>query len=283
LNVVAAYHFRMDAEQVRIWHPNGEDRFLVLDGRTTGYAIVPRNQYVFGLVSEQPMLARRGARRWLVEPGQVVAWDPSQAHAADAVGAHPWAARLMIIDSEHLITLASDPETELAADLTFPEPVLSHPELARGFLRLHAALTAPTARLERDEMLAEWLRAIIERLSRLGPARTPLKAHDRAALRLAQEYLGDQPERNISLTELADAAGIGKFRLLRLFRENTGLPPHALQLAHRIRRAQRLLESGHTPSETATATGFADQSHMHRHFHRSLGMTPRQYQNRLTT
>ena len=81
------------------------------------------------------------------------------------------------------------------------------------------------------------------------------------------------------LDELA-AAGVAKFRLIRLFRDWTGLPPHALQVAHRIRVARRMLEANQTIAETAAATGFADQSHLHRHFQRSLGLTPGEYQTR---
>jgi transcriptional regulator GlxA family with amidase domain len=103
---------------------------------------------------------------------------------------------------------------------------------------------------------------------------------DDRALRRALELLADHPERNVSLDDLAAAAGIGKFRLVRLFRDRTGLPPHALQIAHRIRVARRLLEAGDGIAATAYATGFADQSHLHRHFHRSLGMTPAMYQRR---
>jgi transcriptional regulator GlxA family with amidase domain len=108
--------------------------------------------------------------------------------------------------------------------------------------------------------------------------RSPLDTRDDKALRTACDYLGDRPERNVGLDELATAAGIGKFRLIRLFRERTGLPPHALHVAHRIRAARRLLERGHSIAATAAATGFADQSHLHRHFRRSLGMTPGEYQ-----
>ena len=85
-------------------------------------------------------------------------------------------------------------------------------------------------------------------------------------------------ERNVSLDELAAVAGIGKFRLIRLFRERIGLPPHALQIAHRIHRARRMLEGG---ASIADAAGFADQSHMHRHFRSGLGITPREYRVRL--
>jgi AraC-like DNA-binding protein len=70
--------------------------------------------------------------------------------------------------------------------------------------------------------------------------------------------------------------------LVRLFRERTGLPPHALQVAHRIRAARRLLEAGQTIAAAAAATGFVDQSHLHRHFQRSLGVTPGEYQRRLS-
>ena len=124
------------------------------------------------------------------------------------------------------------------------------------------------------------MRTLIERYSAVRPLRSPLSPYDDRALRLACEYLADRPECNVGLDELAAAAGIGKFRLIRLFREHTSLPPHALQVAHRGRKARRLLETGETIADTAAATGFADQSHLHHHFQRSLGLTPGEYRRR---
>lgn len=258
------------------------DSVLLMAGHTTGYAIEPRAEYVFGITTDQLMQARRGRDRWLVTPGQVLAWDPSAAHGGTAVDDRPWSARLMIIDGQTLAALTGDQDSRPPAALTFPDPVLSDPHLADTFLRMHAALDTPTTRLERDERLAHWLQALIAHSGASHLTRAPLPRRDERALRLALDYLGDQPERNISLDELATAAGIGKFRLLHLFREHTGLPPHALQIAHRIRHAQRLLEAGHSIAQAAAAAGFADQSHLHRHFRRSLGMTPGTYQNRIT-
>jgi AraC-like DNA-binding protein len=270
----------MATERVRMWRPADEDRVLLMAGRTTRYAMEPRGEYVFGIVAGQPMHSRRGRQRRLVRPGQLVAWDPSSAHAGAAVDAQPWSSRLMVVEVAALAALAGDQESNLLIDIAFPEPVLSDPDLASGFLRLHTALETPTTRLERDEQLAAWLRALIERSSAVRRPRAPLNPRDDRALRLACDYLGDRPEGNVGLDELAAAAGIGKFRLIRLFRERTGLPPHALQVAHRIRRARRLLEAGQTIATTAAATGFADQSHLHRHFQRSLGLTPGEYQRR---
>jgi AraC-like DNA-binding protein len=270
----------MATDQVRIWRPAHERRVLLMAGRTTRYAVEPRGEYVFGIVASQPMRSRRGRERRLVEPGQVVAWDPSNAHAGTSVDARPWSARLMVIDRADLVTLAHDDESGFPAEIVFPDPIIRDRELARAFLRMHTALDTTATRLEGDERLADWLQAVVERFSTACPRRSTLSPRDDGALRAACDYLAGRPERNVGLDELAAVAGIGKFRLTRLFRERTGLPPHAVHLAYRVRAARRLLEAGETIAATAAATGFADQSHLHRHFQRTLGLTPGAYQQR---
>lgn len=263
-----------------MWRPEQEDRVLLMAGRTTHYAVEPRGEYIFGVITSEPMRSRRGAERRLVQPGQLLAWDPSHAHAGSSVDGQQWSARLIVVEVAGLHSLVGDEETAALVNVAFPDPILTDPELAQDFLRLHGALQAPTTRLERDEQLAEWLRTVVERYSTTCSRQSTFTARDDRALQLACDYLGDRPGRNVGLDELATAAGIGKFRLIRLFRERTGLPPHALLVAHRIRAARRLLETGCTITEAAIATGFADQSHLHRHFQRSLGVTPAQYQQR---
>jgi AraC-like DNA-binding protein len=271
-------------EHVRIWRPDDEGRVLLMAGQTTHYAVDPRGEYVFGVVTDESMRSRRGRQTYLVRPGQLVAWDPSAAHTGTAADGRPWTSRLMVVETGDLAALAIDDDDEEAnviAGIAFPDPVLDEQDLARGFLRLHGALEAPASRLERDDRLAEWLRTLVRRSPAVRIPRPQLSPRDDRALRRACDYLGDQPGRNVGLDELAAVAGVGKFRLVRLIRERTGLPPHALQIAHRVRAARRLLEAGLTPAEAAAATGFADQSHLHRHFQRSLGVTPREYQRRL--
>lgn len=275
----------MTTETVRTWRPPDEPRVLMMAGQTTHYAIEPRAEYVFGVVTEQPMRVRRGRQHLLVAPGQLVAWDPSTAHTGSSVNDRAWSSRLVIVESGDLSAIAADQDSDPLSGATFPDPVLTDPDLIHSFLHLHTALDParpPATRLQRDIELAEWLHSVIERAD---PRRTPapsLTPRDDRALRRASEYLADHLTDNVSLDELAAAAGIGKFRLVRLFRDHTGLPPHALQIAHRVRAARRHLEAGTSIADTAAATGFADQSHLHRHFKRTLGVTPRQYQQRLT-
>jgi AraC-like DNA-binding protein len=252
-------------EGLRMWRP--AERVLMLAGRTSAYAIEPRGEYVFGIVAEQPMRARRGRVRHMVRPGQLVAWDSSGAHSGESD--QPWSARLLIIEADD----------DMLTNVAFPTPVLSDPLLARDFARVHRLLAGPTTQLERDGELTTWLNTVVRRYS---TARTTTAAAGEKEFRLACDYLAEHAEQPISLDELAAVAGTGKFRLVRLFRDRTGLPPHALQIAHRVRRARRLLEAGHTAAETAAWTGFTDQSHLHRHFRRSLGFTPGQYQRLMT-
>ncbi|NEQ55828.1 MAG: helix-turn-helix transcriptional regulator, partial [Leptolyngbya sp. SIO3F4] len=54
-------------------------------------------------------------------------------------------------------------------------------------------------------------------------------------------------------------------------------PPHAYLNHVRVHQAKRLLASGHSITDAALSTGFADQSHLHRHFKKMVGVTPGQY------
>src|SRR5579859_8134389 len=92
--------------------PVEQDRVLLITGHTTRYTMEPRGEYVFGVVAGNPMRSRRGAERRLVRPGQLVAWDPSNAHAGAAVDGQPWFSRLMIIEVGALGDLVQDGEAD---------------------------------------------------------------------------------------------------------------------------------------------------------------------------
>jgi transcriptional regulator GlxA family with amidase domain len=81
----------------------------------------------------------------------------------------------------------------------------------------------------------------------------------------------------LMLDELAAVAGLSRFHLQRVFTAEIGMGPHAYQTQVRINRAKELLRRNVPLAEVATRAGFADQSHLHRHFTRRVGITPGQY------
>ena len=83
---------------------------------------------------------------------------------------------------------------------------------------------------------------------------------------------------NHSLSDLAIAAGLSRFQLIRSFKQQYGMSPHAYQLDKRIKQAKVLLKSGHSILDTSLLLGFSDQSHLQRNFKKRLAITPKQYQ-----
>jgi len=248
-------------ERVRVWRADGAG--LCMHGITNGYAVEPVGEHVVGLVLAGGMEVRRGRERHRFGPGDLCAWDSSAPHEGRPHRSERWEARLIVLDPPAL------------EDVEFARPRVRDERLARRFLALHTGLERPTWALEAETSLAEWLRDLA------GPPAEPAMRRRSArrdpALRRACELLHDDQARNVTLAELARAAGVSRHRLTRLFRAAYGLPPHRFQLALRIRTARAMLERGLPVAEVAQATGFFDQSHLHRHFARTLGITPRRY------
>ncbi|KXF82437.1 AraC family transcriptional regulator [Enterovibrio coralii] len=97
-------------------------------------------------------------------------------------------------------------------------------------------------------------------------------------LDMVREYLHQHFADGIQLDDLSQLTGVSPYHLVRQFKARFGLPPHAYQIQLKVRRAKLLLKSGMPVAECAHACGFHDQSHLHRHFRRAMGVTPKQYQ-----
>lgn len=110
-----------------------------------------------------------------------------------------------------------------------------------------------------------------------GAAMRPTLRHSFSELQLRRvlDYINDQFNRDLSLAELAAAAGYSPTYFARQFKQATGLAPHQYLIRCRVERARALLEAGGlTVSEVAQRVGFADQSHLDRHFKHLLGVSP---------
>ncbi len=94
------------------------------------------------------------------------------------------------------------------------------------------------------------------------------------AVARARALLDERIAEPVTLDELAAHARLDKFRLCRAFREQLGLPPHAYVTHRRVSVAQELLARGVSQAEVAVRVGLYDQSQLHRHFKRILGVTP---------
>ena len=84
-----------------------------------------------------------------------------------------------------------------------------------------------------------------------------------------------------SLGELAADNRVSRFTLLRQFRKDFGVTPHAFVLRLRVDRARERLARGEDLAGIALDLGFADQPHFTRVFRKIVGIAPGEYARRV--
>jgi transcriptional regulator GlxA family with amidase domain len=94
------------------------------------------------------------------------------------------------------------------------------------------------------------------------------------AVSKAQAIIREQCADRVDISDLASSVDLDMRYLISLFRLATGTTPHQFQIAMRVEMARALLEQHLPLCEVAARSGFADQSHLNRHFRRRYGLTP---------
>ncbi|MUG99399.1 helix-turn-helix domain-containing protein [Scytonema sp. UIC 10036] len=98
-------------------------------------------------------------------------------------------------------------------------------------------------------------------------------------LRQVIEHIHSHLNSDIKLAELARLAGISQYYFCQLFKNSLGISPYQYVIQQRVEQAKQLLRSGTIAiCDIALMCGFANQSHLTKHFRKLTGMTPRDYQ-----
>ncbi len=91
-------------------------------------------------------------------------------------------------------------------------------------------------------------------------------------------YINENLAEDLSLGHLSEHFFVSKHHMQRLFKERTQKTLHQYIVSKRIILAKNLLEDGHSPTETASLSGFKDYSGFYRVFKEETLLTPREYQ-----
>ncbi|NEP16422.1 MAG: AraC family transcriptional regulator [Leptolyngbya sp. SIO4C1] len=231
-----------------------------------GLGIVEQGQLQYGADSGEPVIS----------PGEMVVINPGQVHWGGAASSVGYAYRIFYPDcamlSQALQSIRDADGLPHFSNSHICDRALAH----RLWQLLDVLEDSSSLTLQRESYLMMTLTHLITYHADTTPALAQLTA-EKQAVRQVRDYLHDCYGENVSLQTLANQVQLKPLQLLRSFRKAIGLPPHAYLLQIRINQAKALLRQGDPIVEVAGATGFADQSHLTRHFKRFVGVTPGQY------
>lgn len=266
----------MPAGTGRIWHVPGLDSLELFRAQLINYTYARHMHEAFSIgVIEAGVGGTfyKGAIH-LSPPGSIVLMNPGDVHTGFSASPVPLSYRMLYVDSDLMYRLGSDVAAK--GTLHFTEPVIHNSPLARHIRHFHSITELSEITLELEVLFEEAILAII---SAHGNVYTPnhKSGKEHRAIKQIKIYLQENYSQNITLQQLATLSDLNRSYLIRVFRDEVGLPPYAYLTQIRVERAKRLLVEGQPLTQVALAVGFADQSHLTRFFKRIVGVTPGRY------
>ncbi len=224
---------------------------------THRYARHTHETYTLALIEDGVEEFRYGGSLLRAGRGAVALLNPEMVHTGQAGVPEGWSYRVLY-PAVSVVRKVSAELTGSAGTPFFPDTVVDDPRSARLVRAAHLAAEHGDP-LASGGLLHAALAGLLREHSRAGRRSRPREARP-------------------TLDELAVVTGVGPFALMRAFRAETGLPPHAYLNQLRVRQARQLLDRGVPPAQAAAEAGFADQAHLTRHFKRVVGVPPGAYQ-----
>ena len=225
------------------------------------------DQYVVGAVESGAECLDVGGTRHVVRRGDIITLDPGVAHSNRSLGSEVLRYRVFYLPVDVVASYTGH------RAVGFGSPSRADPAGSERLLALHRWFALGTGdRLEQESALAQ-----IVDIAFAAAQRPPEETRIPEAVERARQFIDRHYPESFGLDELAGAAGISKYHLVRSFTRAHGISPLAYRTQRRIDEARRLLLADAPLAEIASDLGFADQSHLTRQFQSFVGISPARY------
>ena len=207
----------------------------------------------------------RGEQRYCL-PGQCHILHPDETHDGGAGTEDGFGYRIIYIDPSLVQeALGGKPLPFVAA------PVVEASILSMAFASAVWAMDEPIDDLARCEIACMIADTLVALSSSTGKNVQPLRL---ASLRRVRDMIAACPAEPHSAKEFERLSGLDRWTMARQFRSAFGTSPGNFRKMRQLDAVRRSVLQGASLAEASADAGFADQSHVSRHFKRALGLTP---------
>ncbi len=154
----------------------------------------------------------------------------------------------------------------------FTSPIVYNADLKQKILRLAHAISNG----KDESFCSELLLTLVESFSEAKMSPEAYKT-DHHLTKKAKEMMYYSIDNVLRLDDICKEFGMSKFQFIRAFKANTGISPYQFFLNCKVEYAKKLIESTKDIYLAVTECGFADLTHLNRHFKRVYGTTAFEY------
>ncbi len=243
------------------WRARGTDNWLLIYTES-GQGRFGRGVDEFTVQAGDVVLLRPGTRHDYGTAPQVGVWDLLWAHFLPRPHWHEW--------------LAWPEAAPGLMQIPLREPIIRHKIVSR-LLEAHRLATG--ALKQREVFAMNALEEVLLWCGTQNPRSEQARMDPR--VRDCMDFLCHNLTVKVTLSGLADRAGLSVSRLAHLFREQVGATPQQFLEKQRLERARQLLElSGRSIGDIAGDVGFDSPFYFTLRFKKLTGMSPRDYRKR---
>lgn len=266
---------------LRYFLPGGLDGVELLSCPDSGFDFAPHfhEAYCIWLNTNGAELYSHRGNTDILQPNSFGIVAPGDVHANRAVGGSRRQLMTFYVREPEIQSLLEQMDSPTTGIL-FRSGFYHDPECFGLLARLFNVLLAAPSMIEQQSAFFEIFGLVAHRHGLLG-ARAPATDRDETRVTGTIRLFRDRLAENITLSEIAEQFSCTTYHLIRCFKKECGLSPHAYLLRLRLEKARELIRHGRRLVDVAFETGFADQSHLNRHFKANYGITPGSFRQQI--